>query len=279
MSMNYGFDEDAALKAKESDPTAYILGVNSKLPTTIIRPDGQWPDILYEPQAAKFETSGCTIWGMENQVEMFMKEVFGFEPNYDERFTYLHCNVNPSIGADPQNAYESARHDGLIPNELMPNTLADFLDKKYLTPLRMSAGKEWVGRFELLHDWLTDTTKETIKSALALSPIAIAVTAWSQDEHGLYVDRGMRNTHWCVARGYVSEYNGVKGIILKVFDTYDYSTKYLHPNHRISMAKRIYIKERDELTEEQGAWILQKLKEILVALNDSFRRVRIGLGL
>lgn len=280
--INYGFDE----KLVEIEKEAYILGVNSKLPTTIQVPDGEWPDITYEPQAEKYETSGCTIWGGENQTEMFVKQVYGFEPNYDERFSYLHCNVDPARGANPQNFYESVRHDGLIDNEPMPDTLGEFLYTSYLTQERVNKGKQWLSRWNFWHDWLSDTSKETIKGTLPLSPVALSVTAWFRDADGLYVDNGRPNTHWCVSKGYVKPGDDLsryqvneamvqtlvaKGaIVLKIFDTYDFSWKLLHPDHRIAFAKRIYMEPKDEgeveVLEKSG--ILEKLLAILKQLSD-----------
>lgn len=277
---NFGFDEKLVKIEKE----AYILGVNSKLPTDIFRPDGEWPDITYEPQADKYETSGCTIWGGENQTEMFVKEVYQFEPNYDERYSYLYCDVNPAQGANPQNFYESARRNGLIDNEPMPDTLDEFLDKSYLTDERIQQGKSWLSRWNFYHDWLADTRKETIKGTLPLSPVALAVTAWFRDQDGLYIDNGRQNTHWCVAAGYVKAGDDLsrfqvneatvqtlvaKGkIVLKIFDTYDYSWKLLHPDHRVSYAKRIYMEPKDEGEIEvlQKSGILDKLVTVLNAL-------------
>lgn len=265
--VNYGFNEAAALAAKQADTKAYVLGVNSPLGAVIHAPDGQWPEVLYEPQAATYETFGCVIWGMETSVEMFLKKVYGFEPNYDERYIYLQSDVDVSRGgSNPQNAYEAARNTGLIDNEPMPKTLLEFQDKSYLTPARYKKGKEWLSKWTFKHDWLTDTSKETIKGALPLSPVGLAVTAWLADENGLYVDNGLPNTHWVVAFGHLSEFNGVKGIILKVFDTYDQSVKLLHPNHRISMAKRIDIREADEISEEDYLSVFAALQGLYNAL-------------
>ena len=280
--INHGFDESLVEIEKE----AYILGVNSKLPTTIFRPDGEWPDITYEPQAEKYETSGCTIWGGENQTEMFVKEVYKFEPNYDERFNYLYCDVDPARGANPQNFYESVRHNGLIDNEPMPDFLNQFLDKSFLTDERIQKGKSWLTRWSFWHDWLSDTSKETIKGTLPLSPVAVSVTAWFRDEFGLYIDNGRQNTHWCVARGYVKPGDDLsrfqvneamvqtlvaKGkIVLKVFDSYDHSWKLLHPDHRIAFAKRIYVEPKDEGEVEvlQKSGIIAALEALIKKLTD-----------
>ena len=69
---NYGFSEDLI----EIEPEAYILGVNSKLPNIIYRPDGQWGDFLpeFEKQhESDFDTFNCTAFGTLNQIEIMMK--------------------------------------------------------------------------------------------------------------------------------------------------------------------------------------------------------------
>ena len=263
----YGFDERLIVKKPED----YSFGAWTKVPTTIYSPDGQWPLVLYEPQAEKYETFGCTIWGSENQAEMFIKKVFGFEPNFDERFTYLHSDVSvENRGANPQNAYESARHDGYINDEPLPDTFAEFIDKRYLTGTRIEAGKKWPQEYELLHEWVSDTSKENIVKLLPMSPVAISVTAWLQDSSGLFIDGGQPNTHWCVAFGYLKEFMGKKGIFLMVFDSYDHSVKTLHPDHRIAVAKRIHI-SRKEITEEEIGYIaqlLEALKNLITLLKE-----------
>src|SRR3990167_4625379 len=100
---NYGFKEPTI------KPKAWIALGATGIP---IRPDSVWPTPLYEPQAENFESFGCTVWGLQNQIEMYMMEVFGFEPNFDERYNYNIAQINPP-GADPDDSYESARTKGL----------------------------------------------------------------------------------------------------------------------------------------------------------------------
>lgn len=230
--MKYGFDEKS-IKIKEND---YIFGA-SKLPNVIFNETGQWETPTYEPQADKYETWGCTVWGSQNQIEIFFKKVFGFEPNYSEAFTYRFSDIKEG-GADPQNAYESIRHNGVIDNALLslPDTLEE-LRTLDISQSLIDKGEEWLLRYEFKHEWLIKPSKELIKNQLRCSPIAIAVTAW-YEENGLYVDYGQPNTHWCVAFGYIED---ARGLILKVFDSYDHSVKLLHPNHFISIAKGIYV--------------------------------------
>src|SRR3990167_4449378 len=93
MTKQYGLDPSKIQIKPESWKTFGAAG-------EIHRPDSKWPVVLYEPQAEKYETSGCTIWGSQNQIEIFIKEVFGFEPNYLEQFNYNDVGVNHP-GSDP----------------------------------------------------------------------------------------------------------------------------------------------------------------------------------
>jgi len=239
MKQEFGFDPDKV----QIEPEAYLLGA---LAFENINDGGQWETPLYEPQAENYETWGCTIWGGQNQIEIYFKKVFGFEPNYNEIFNYIKAGVGVG-GGDPQKAYESFRHDGLVNHDLIsfPATYEEFINPKQITPAIESTGKKWLVDYELWHEWLVKPTKEEIKFMLKSSPIAIGVTAWFE-ENGLYVDRGMKNTHWCVAYGYIED---ARGIILKVFDSYDHSEKLLHPAHSISLAKRILIKRKPKGAE------------------------------
>jgi len=243
-----GFDPDKVYV----EPEAFIFG---SLSQKVIQPDGQWDESLpeFEHQAKSFETYGCTVYGSQNQVEIYLKKVFGMDKNYAERFNYTIIGITPP-GANPQLAYQSFRHDGLINQELLPetDTLEEFKDIRKITPKLRSKGKEW--GYKLSHEWIRRPSKEDIKEALRYSPIALGVTAWFE-EGGLYVDRGQKNTHWAVAYGYIED---EQGIILKIFDSYDKSFKLLHPDHNISIAKRILI-TKAEPKQYSNNWLLDLL--------------------
>jgi len=235
MIKDYGFNPDL-VEFKDED---YVFGGFTKLPREVIQEDGQWQKFAptFEPQAKNYETSGCTIFGGQNQIETYINKVFGYEPNYDEAFNYIKAGVTLD-GANPQRGYESFRKDGLIDNRPMPATYEEFSDPDSITASMEREGKEW--EYDFKHEWLKKPSKEDIKEALKYSPIAIGVTAW-QEENGLYVDNGMPNTHWCDCDGYIED---ERGIILDAFDSYKHERKLIHPDHNISVAKRIWIGKR-----------------------------------
>lgn len=245
---NYGFNPDIEIKDDE-----YRFG---SLSTEVINPSASWTEFLpiYEPQAEKYETWGCTVWGGQNQIEIYFKKVFGFEPNYNEIFNYVLAKVGPG-GANPHTTYETFRKSGLIDHLLIPfpETYEAFRTTS-ITPELKAEGLKWIAQYDFTHEWITNTTKENIKGLLKFSPIGVGVTAWIEDE-GLYIDDGQPNTHWCVA---FNALDTPKGIVLEVFDSYDHSIKKLHPNHNISVAKRILVKKKLNpiITEYQqkGFW-------------------------
>ena len=241
----YGFDPDK-IEIKDEE---YKLGA---LMPVVINETGQYDKFLplYEPQADKYETWGCTIWGSQNMVEIYFKTLFKFEPNYNEIFNYVLAGVNEN-GGSPHNALESFRHDGLIDHKLIPfpDTFQEFKTTP-ITEMLKAKGKEWLAQYELKQEWIIKPTKEDIKNNLKFSPIGIGVTAWFE-ENGLYVDNGLPNTHWCVAYGYKET---SQGIVLKIFDSYDHSIKLLHPNHNISVAKKILIKKKEPINPMVENW-------------------------
>ena len=256
MIKNYGFIEDD-IKIEDTD---YILGGLGDLPTEIIMPDGQWDKFLpvYEPQAEKYETFGCTVWGSQNQIETYIKAVFGYEPNYEERYNYNLIGINPP-GARPNDAYQSIRNFGLLdaPKLPVPLTLEEFVTPRPVTEELKTEGKKWLEKYELKHEWVTGDMKPAIMNTLKFSPIAVSVTAWI-NEQDFYIDNEQPNTHWTLCYGYQDT---PIGIALKIFDSYDHSTKLLHPNHRIAFAKRIYIKEAPK-AKPLTSW--QKWQQFLI---------------
>lgn len=238
MIKNYGFNPNKVV----IKPTAWKFGSN--IPLKVIRPDGQWDDALpaYECQADRYETNGCVVYGGQNQIETLEKALTGVEPNYYEGYNYNLAEVTPP-GSDPDVVYDTFRKQGLIPQRPMPDTLEEFMKPRPMTQNFISEGLKWLETHDFTHEWIIPSNplkmKELIVSSLVYGPVALAVTAWIQDENGLYIDMGQPNTHWCLCYGYRTDENG--RYILKIFDSYDHSKKELHPDHFISFAKRIHI--------------------------------------
>ncbi len=262
MNKNFGIVEDII------ELGAYVFG-DSNIPRVPFQPDGNWEPFLpkYEPQAEDFETSGCTVWGSQNQIETFIKRVYGYEPNYSERFTYVLTGIKPEKGTDPQNTYECIRKHGLIPNQLLtvPRTIEEFTDTTKITPTMRRIGKEWLDKHDFKHEWLWGNIPpanymEIIKEALPFGPLGVSVSAWNQsiDSAGnkVYVsNEGSVNNHFCML--YKIDKHGYPW----VFDSYDHSKKRLSKDHTIRRAKLIFIQNRTP----RGFRLYMKVLEELIS--------------
>lgn len=264
MNKNFGIVEDII------ELGAYVFGDNN-IPRVPFQPNGDWEPYLpkYEPQAENFETSGCTVWGSQNQIETFIKRVYGYEPNYSERFTYLLAGIQPQKGTDPQNTYETIRRTGLIDNKLMPvtDTLKEFLDKTDLTYYNLQMGQEWLKEHEFKHQWLWTERPEgymdVLKEGLKSSPLGVSVSAWqlSIDKDGVPVyvsNQGSVNNHFCLL--YKIDKDGYPW----VFDSYDHSKKRLAKDHNIRRAKLIYIQKKTRAGMKLHLRVLQALVNLFV---------------
>lgn len=251
--MNFGLLEDLI------EYGAYITGQN-KIPWVPFNEEGDWESYLpkYESQSDRFETNGCTVWGLQNQVETLSRFLYGQEPNYSERFNYLLTPVDHRVGVDPQKTYECVRKDGLIDHRYLPmtNTLSDFLDISDITGSHRAKGQYWLKQHDFKHEWLDKTDVESLKEALKTCPLGVSVTAW-YEQNGKYVDIGQRNNHWCLL--YKIDSEG-----LHVFDSYDHSKKVLSLEHKIKRAKRIWLNRR---TKSASKSMIQLLQEVIRKLS------------
>ena len=232
MIKNYG------LKLNETeDPKAYKLGA-TELPKEVMKKDGDWSDHLPNNErqfTSSFDTYGCTIFGTENIQQILEHAIHGKTGEYDERYNYNLVKISPP-GADPHDAAESFRNDGVL-SGVLPMTKTY---KEYAKPRPMPNKYIELGiahPYELKHQWLwqRSLSKEhrtkLIREYLKYSPLGVSVTAWHK-RGGVYVDEGRRNTHWTVI------YGEEKGKGWKVLDSYPPFKKILSYDHDIQVCKR-----------------------------------------
>lgn len=240
---DYGFVEPQI-----TDDQYQVFGSFSNLPKTVVQRDGDWSPYrpAYEAQSNNnFDTHGCVTFGTENAIEYWMKKVFGLDINYSDRFIYILSGSRPP-GSDPQHICEVIRDKGLIEEKLLPfvETFEEYIQPDPMPENLLEKGREWKSKFAFKHEWVFTGYKPKaerialLKEYLKYSVLNISVTAWKKVD-GVYVDDGGRNTHWCVLEK-IADYKEYKDA-LYVFDTYDHSTKVLHPDHNVQFCKRIYV--------------------------------------
>lgn len=224
----------------------YVLG-GSPMPFIVHKEDANWTKDLPEKeiQTNRFiDTSNCTAEGTTNQIEIYMREVFGLDVNYSARWVGIIAGTRPP-GNDPQRVYEAIREYGLIPEEMLPfddsiTTIEEYYSFKGADEAACyAAAAEWKKKYDFYHEWAfgdgysIEERINNMKMSLKTSPLCIAVYAWAIDERGVYVKLGDEN-HWTCCPNFEE--------LQKVFDTYDPVDKTI--DQEINFCKRIYIKER-----------------------------------
>lgn len=250
--INYGF-QTPELKIED-----HIFG-GGYGDAVVINPSGQWDSAkpLYEAQADNFETQGCTVWGTENALEFLHKFKFGTEKNYEELPPYIGAGLRPESGGDPNKVAQWIHENGLIeePAYQFPTTLEE-LKSLLGKPVRsdiIAECKKWP--YEFRHQWVLQGVSDkrqrmdAIKGALQYGVLGVSVTAWFKNEEGVYIDNGMRNTHWCVCYGWTD-----KG--WKIFDSYDQSEKIYSFDSVISFAKLYFLEKKLTQAQKQSIWDL-----------------------
>ena len=254
---NYGFRLNTV-----EDLAAYKLG-GIELPKYVLRIDGQWDAFLPREElqfTPKYDSFGCTIYGTENIQQTLEKFHNGQTQEYSERYNYNLVKIVPP-GADPHDAAQSFKNDGVIPYDLLPitDTLEEYSKPR---PVPNNLIAEGIAHpWELRHQWLWDiptdknTQRSLIQEYLRYSPLGVSVTAWSE-KNGVYVDNGQRNTHWVMLYGW-----NKSGWL--VFDSYAPHKKVLSYDHNMEVCKRYQLVAS---TRKQQISIMQQLLNALWSL-------------
>ena len=186
---------------------AHILGT-SGIPLPVIKVDGDWRKyrLPFESQLLpSYDTFGCTVWATLKAIAKLEKFVYGTDNNHSERFTYNVAEIKPP-GDDPHRIATLIRGSGLLPQaDLISEvpSLAEFMTPRPLPIDLRIKGQKWLNKQMLGHKWLWETKPDQktrialITEALTKGTVCISVTAWYQDEQGLYYSpQGLPNGHW-----------------------------------------------------------------------------------
>src|SRR4051794_33539420 len=93
----------------------YVLGSYGSLGGDVIRPDGQWDPFLPIDEVQNLngiEPYACVTFGTLNCVETLIKEQFGEERNYSDRWLAKATGTDLKLGNDPQTVAEFLRKSG-----------------------------------------------------------------------------------------------------------------------------------------------------------------------
>lgn len=233
------------------------------VPSEILQENGDWTDFLPVKELQNLnnvEPYACVIFTILNCVENLIFKKYGLKRNYSDRFLAAMVGTKGK-GCDPHTACEFLREIGVPPQEIWPfdetiNTEEKFFEKP--NPKIHRIAREFLDEFEFKHDHVPNSLV-SMKQALKTSPLLISVSAWHQDEKGMYYDpEGMPNNHATTLFHITDGYK-------EVFDTYDNYIKKLKLEDKPSVVKRFYIRKKDTAPQSYSLRkeIINFFKEIL----------------
>ena len=227
----------------------YVLGGVSSVPKEVLALDGQWTRLpLKEYQNLNnVETSACATFHTLNPIETLIIKRYGLEENYSDRWLAWNSGTTEE-GNDPHMVAETLRKAG-VPEQKEWDFEKDIysFDEFYKNPPPnlFEKARKFLEKYEFMHEWV-DTDPEAMMQALQYSPLGISVYAWVE-ENGLFVKpQGVKDNHWVTCVGYIKNKYWI------VFDSYDNVEKHLAWNYGSAIAKRYWIKKKEETKEEKS---------------------------
>lgn len=223
---------------------------SSQLSGVPLREDGDWRDYLplneYQNRQG-VESSSCYVFAQQNAIATILEEQFGIvDSNFSERYNALLSDGTPQ-GGDPLKAGQSFRHDGLIPDSLLPFSpditsweafhSFNFNGKNNENVCKI-AGKDFLKKWQLNYD-IVFTRNETptdkyikLREALKYSPVPVSVYGWVE-EGGVYKKpNGVRDNHLALCV-YLDEQSR-----MHIRDSYDPMIKICEPWYNSEFACR-----------------------------------------
>lgn len=261
--MNYGFIKD---KIEEDH---WVLGGGHIPQKVIVNPSGDWSDYLpvFEAQASKFETWGCTVFGTLNCLESLLKCIKLEESNFSERFPYIGNQIREP-GTSPHKVAEWIRENGLVEQDTLPMTDAydDFIKPDPLPVNMLIEGQHFLNEWDFKHEWIAcedENIKSKLKTMLKYSPLGVSVHAWKKNGRVYIKDEGDEDNHWTML--YKIDDKGY----YHIFDSYE-GTKVLSPDYKFGMAKVYFLFKRTEPRDATKNVYVGILKRLIGFLKELF---------
>lgn len=226
----YGF---IAAAPKAGD---YIHGDN-KLGTVALMPSGDWSQYLPpdEMQNRGYETYSCVSEATLHCVEILERFEYQTAPHYAVRFLASITGTGNKQGNDFGTVSEALRTSGCCVETDYPFDAPDY--STFYQPIPSQIVKLSKVQFadnSYGHSWLTDTSPESMMSALTFSPLSLSVFAWPViSPDGIYRrPQGAPDCHAITVYGYE------QGVCWHIFDSYDKTHKKLAWDYGFGMGKR-----------------------------------------
>lgn len=269
--MNKGYIKD---NIQEED---YVLGGGFVPDKIILNEKGDWSKFLpvFERQAEKFETWGCTVFATLNILESIFLKVTEKESNFSERFLYILAGIR-APGYSPHKLAEVIRDNGIVLQDKLPmtKTYAEFIEPDPIPVNILIEGQHFLNDFDFKHEWVYDDSdkrdkrKAKIKEALKYSPLGVSVHAWKK-EGKIYVKSDFdEDNHWTML------YKIDDGGFYHIFDSYDDQFKVLSPDYDFERVKVYFLLKRTTPRKASDNVIKGILKTLISLYKSLFEIVK-----
>jgi hypothetical protein len=199
-------------------------------------PDGEWTPYLPSTEnqdTSNGDTYACVSFATSNVVEMIAKRRFKDSKNLSDRFLAKMSGTIVGQGNSPKKVADTLRHKWTVNETEWPDTdtVSEYYDP--IPPDRQMLAIARGAEFEFGYQVLSSSIA-VIKNALKRSPVAIAVTAW-MEENGVYVRAPWGENHLTTVVRVLPNGN------YKVFDSFPPYIKEVHPSAAQSVAMSYYL--------------------------------------
>lgn len=230
------------LKLDAQKPEDYVFGAS--LPFEQLQFDGDWTVFLPMTEFQDLngiEPYACVTFTILNCVEILIKRKYGLDVNYSDRFL-AYASGTKEGGNSPHIVCEFLRKIGVVTEDKWPfNADITSFEKFYepLPPKLYELARDFTEQWDFRHEFVQNDDA-SISKALQCSPLLVSVSAWYQNEDGLfYRPEGIVDNH---ATTLVYERQNE---FRRVFDSYDKPyIKDLRWQDRPMQIKRFWIQKK-----------------------------------
>lgn len=231
--MNHG------LIPQQLEPKDWILGAVSALPSTVIRPDGQWDSVLPPLEVQKFpwgDSMCCITYSFLNCLET-LQSAKGVTVNYSDR-ALAKASGTTVNGNSMRKVADTARAFGLVNQQSWKESASSREEYFKALPNQVITeasewSKDWNVQYEIVFNYA-----DQMCEALQYSPLQVALHAFGELKDGVYQDPHKTSNHGIMLYGY--DY----GKYWKVYDHYDNCFKKIAWDYNLSMIYRVNIEQR-----------------------------------
>lgn len=189
----YGFIETSP------KPQDWVLGGSSQARKIIVSPERDYRKYLpvFESQVRNgVDVFGCVVFSGLNNIEIYMKKVYGVDINFADMYPAGLIPVKPFYGTTFDKFWDAVRKYGLVLEEEYPWNGQDAYEYVKKPPENIiEKGKLFLDSYDIEHEWIdwAGCDPEKLHEALLYGPLQVSVNA-----SATYTGRRDTNTNHAV---------------------------------------------------------------------------------